>query len=183
MLSGGSVSALLGGFTVDNDRFFVNAAGLLDTTTISLKESSNMQVDYTSGLITGIDIAHRTAAEILGEFDNDASSLILRDRKGTALSDSDIVSTGCVIALQDGSGHTIDSKTFVLVGDVNGDGGINGVDASHVYYFLANLLDKNSPANAADYRAADADNNGTVDETDADLLRACGMYKATVAQP
>lgn len=182
MLSGDSVSALYGAFTVSNDRFFINASGLLDTTTISLKESSHMHIDYTDGVITGMDVDHRTAAEILGEFDNDASSLVLRSRSGATLSDSDAVNTGCVIVLQDGAGNTLDSKTFALVGDVNGDGGINGIDASHVYYYLADLLTK-SGSGAAAYRAADADNNGVVDATDAELLRACGMYKATVAQP
>ncbi|MBR5619537.1 MAG: hypothetical protein IKW76_07365 [Clostridia bacterium] len=183
MLSGSGTAALHGGFTVSNDRFFVNASGLLDTTTISVKESSHMKVGYTDGFITGIDVEHRTVSEILAQFDNDASSLSLRSRKGTALSDDDLICTGCVIVLQDGAGNTLDSKTFVVVGDVNGDGEINGVDASHVYYFLAGMLDKNSTANAADYRAADADNDGRVDGSDADLLRACGLYKATVAQP
>jgi hypothetical protein len=142
-----------------------------------------MRVDYTNGVITGLNVDHRTAAEILGEFDNDAASLVLRSKKGAALSGDDVVSTGCVIVLRDGAGNTLDSKTFALVGDVNGDGNINGIDASHVYYFLANLLDKNSSDGAAAYRAADANNDGAVDGADAELLRACGMLQATVAQP
>jgi hypothetical protein len=142
-----------------------------------------MRVDYTNGIITGVDLAHRTADEILGEFDNDPSSLILRDRNGTQVSGTQIVTTGFVIALQDGTGNTLDSKTFCVVGDVNGDGNINGIDASHVYYYVAGLLNRNSAGGAAAYRAADADNNGIVNATDGDLLRACGMYKGTVVQP
>lgn len=183
MLSGSSVAALHGGFTVANNRYFVNAAGLLDTTALSLKESSGMTADYTDNIITGIDLEHKTVAEIVNEFDNDASSLIVRDRTGATLSGSDDVCTGCVIVLQDGAGHTLDSKTFVIVGDVNGDGEINGADAVLAYAYVAGKLTKNSSGGAAAYRAADADNNGTIDLADGDLLRACGMYHANVVQP
>jgi hypothetical protein len=183
MLSGSSVAALYGGFTISNNRFFINSAGLLDTTQLSVKLSSPMTVDYTENIITGIDVEHRTVAEIRGEFDNTPSSLIIRDETGRTMADSDGIYTGCVVLLIDGSGHTLDSKTFSLIGDVNGDGAMNGVDAVLVYAYVKGMLNKNSSGGAAAYRAADADNNGTIDETDGDLLRACGMFKGTVVQP
>lgn len=183
MLSGSSVAALYGGFTVSNDRFFINASGHLDTTQISIKESSHMSADYTDNVITGIDVVHRTVAELRSEFDNDASSLVFRNKNGQVMADGDVVNTGCVILLLDGSGHTLDTKTFCLVGDVTGDGEMDAEDAVLVYCYTAGMLSKNSSGGAAAYRAADADNNGQIDAADGDLLRACGVYKATVAQP
>lgn len=183
MLTGSSVSALYSGFTVTNDRFFINAAGLLDTLQLSLKETSHMTIDYTDGIVTGLDVEHRTVSDVLEGFDNDASALTVYDETGRALSGSDNVYTGCVIRLQNGGASALDSKTFVLVGDVNGDGKTNGVDAVLVYAYVAGKLTKTSSGGAAAYRAADADNNGTIDYADGDLLRACGMYKGSVVQP
>ncbi len=183
MLSGSSVATLYGGFTVANDRYFINAAGLLDTTQLSLKEASHMSVDYTDGVITGVDLDHDTVGEIRGEFDNDASSLVVRNDKGTAMADGESIYTGCVILLLDGGGNTLDSKTFCIVGDVNGDSRIDAEDAVLAYCYAAGLRTKTSPGGAAAYRAADADNNGVIDLTDGDLLRACGIFKGAVVQP
>lgn len=183
MVTGSNLAALCSGFTVSNDRFFINTSGLLDTTTLSLKESARMTIDYTDGIITGIDVSANTVTNAIAQFDNAASLLTVRDETGTVLSGSDPVYTGCTIVLTDNGGHTLDSKTFVLVGDVNGDGQCNGIDAALVYAYVAGKLTRQSAGGPAAYRAADADNNGTIDATDGDLLRACGMYSASVVQP
>ena len=183
ILTGSSVSTLCSGFTVSNDRFFVNTSGLLDTTMLSLKESARMTIDYTNGFITGIDPTQNTVANALAQFDNAASSLVVRNENGRTLGSDEAVYTGCTIVLLDSANHTLDTKTFVLVGDVNGDGQCNGIDAALVYAYVAGKLTQQSTGGAAAYRAADADNNGTIDATDGDLLRACGMYRETIIQP
>ncbi|MBQ7543206.1 MAG: hypothetical protein IJT44_13040 [Clostridia bacterium] len=183
MLSGSNIASLCSGFTVSNDRFFINTSGLLDTTTLSLKSTSHMTIDYTDGIVTGIDVTHNTVAQIIAQFDNAASSLVIHDETGRTMGSDEAVHTRCTIRLLDSSSHTLDSKTFVLVGDVDGDGQCNGVDAALVYAYVAGRLTKQSSGGAAAYRAADADNNGTIDATDGDLLRACGMLRANVVQP
>ena len=183
MVTGSNLSALCSGFTVSVDRFFINASGLLDTTTLSLKETSHMTIDYTDGIITGIDTSANTVANAVAQFDNAASSLVVRDENGHTLASDDTVYTGCTIVLLDNGGHTLDSKTFSLIGDVNGDGQFNGIDAALIYAYVAGKLNKQSSGGAAAYRAADADNSGVIDATDGDLLRACGMWRSTVPQP
>ena len=183
MITGSGISTLCSGFTVSNDRFFINTSGLLDTTTLSLKESAHMTIDYTDGVITGIDTSANTVANALAQFDNVASSLVVRDENGNVLTGDDAVYTGCTIVLLDNGGHTLDSKTFALIGDVNCDGSFNGIDAALIYAYAAGKLTKQSSGGAAAYRAADADSNGTIDATDGDLLRACGMWRETVLQP
>ncbi|MGN0634889.1 MAG: beta strand repeat-containing protein [Acutalibacteraceae bacterium] len=182
ILTGDSVAALYSGFTIANTRFFVAADGKLDTDTLSLKESSHMVVDYDNGIITGIDVTRNTTAQMREEFDNAGASLSFTAADGTALADDASLTTGCLILLSDGTGKVLDSKTFVMVGDVDGDGDFDAEDSVYISAIAGGYL-TDSQSTAAMRRASDANNDGTVDATDAALLRACGMLRATVTQP
>ena len=181
LLSGDGVAALHGGFTISNDRYFVTVDGKLDTDTLSLKETSAMYVDYTDGVIVGLRAETDTPAEIRGQFDNASSSLSFADTNGDPIAENAIIGTNFVIRLSDGSGNVIDSKIFAMVGDVNCDGSFDGEDTVRIRSIAAGLTKED--VGAAVYRAADANSDGLINATDADLLRACGMLKATVEQP
>lgn len=182
ILTGDNVAALYSGFSVYNTRYFVTSDGKLDTDTLSLKEGAHMVVDYEQGIITGIDVTRNTTAQIREEFDNAASSLSFRAADDTVLADDAPVTTGCVILLSDGAGNVLDSKIFVMVGDVDGDGDFDAEDAVYVHAMTGGLFTEQN-STAAMRRAADANNDGTVDATDAALLRACGMLRQSVTQP
>lgn len=182
ILTGDSVAALYSGFRITNTRYFVAADGKLDTDTLSLKEGSHMVVDYEEGIITGIDVTRNTAAQTREEFDNAGASLSFVAADGTALAEDASLTTGCRILLCDGTGSLLDSKTFVLVGDVDGDGDFDAEDSVYISAIAGGYL-TDSQSTAAMRRASDANNDGTVDATDAALLRACGMLRATVTQP
>lgn len=182
ILTGESVAALYSGFSALNTRYFITADGKLDTDTLSLKEGSHMVVDYEQGIICGIDETRNTAAQIREEFDNSASSLKIQTADATLIADDAPLTTGYIIMLCDGTGRILDSKTFVLVGDVDGDGDFDAEDSVYISAIAGGYL-TDAHTTAAMRRAADANNDGTVDATDAALLRACGMLRRSVTQP
>ena len=182
LLSGSAVSTLYSGFTVSNEIYFIASDGTLKTNMISVKETSPMSVDYTDGLILGIDMANNNVSSVLTHFDNPAANLTVADTKGVLQSGDAVICTGYVLTLKNSSGTVLDRKTFVIVGDIDCDGDIDGEDAVMAYAFAAGKLTAAS-SGAAIARAADADNNGTINNADGDLLRKCGVFKATVTQP
>ena len=182
LLSGSAVASLYGGFAVSNDRYFIDAEGKLRTNTIAVKESSPMSVDYAENLILGVDTAHVDVSTVLTHFDNAAANLTVTNEAGVVQSGTAPVRTGYVLTLKNGSGTVLDVKTFVIVGDIDGDGDMDGEDAVMAYAFAAGKLTK-ANSGAARYRAADANNSGSIDSADGELLRACGLYKNTVSQP
>ena len=181
VLSGSSVAALHSGFTVSVTRFFVAADGTLDTNTLSLKPSSTMHIDYDDGLVYGIDLENNNPAAIRGEFENAGTSLVFRDANGNILAEDAAVKTTDTLQLVSG-GTVLDSKVFVLVGDVDGDGDFDGEDAVYIRCFATGRIGKEAYGAPA-YRAADANSDGVINGTDVDLLRSCGLMQDTVIQP
>ena len=68
-----------------------------------------------------------------------------------------------------------------VIGDVTRDGEYDGEDANIVSYVVAGLV---APQNltAAQYRAADANNDGVVNHNDVLFLEQCGLLKAQASQ-
>lgn len=197
VLTGVGVADMNERILVSSARFFVTDAGLLDTNGLVLKEGSVMTMDSTDNILFGY-----FSGLILDEFANftdylyvldkdgaiiaDPSSLLLfgePSSEGAVLSEIKRFGTGCRIALsQDGGVTILDEVTYSLIGDVNCDGKIDGQDAVLVTYIIDLGLNK-SQIGAAAWRAADANNDGTINWGDYDLLEKSGLKTAKVTQP
>ncbi len=181
VLTGSDIETVNSRVHVSNNVYFVNYAGILETNSITMQDDSYMTVNYEDGIIFGIDTENNTVSEAMLQIENDATSLVFTAPDGTVLSESDALYTGCKVELYK-YGSPIDMKTYSLIGDTDRDGQFSATDAVIINCIAAGMLDK-STLGADAYRAADADNNGTIDSVDADLLRACGMLDGTIAQP
>lgn len=86
--------------------------------------------------------------------------------------------TGAMIEVVDDNGEVVDNYTLVVFGDVNGDGLVDGQDSLLIWMIIwtGEVDDK------AIMFAADANKDGIVNETDAELVEQAGVYKATVEQ-
>lgn len=108
-----------------------------------------------------------TVADVLAKFDNDASVLVIKDFNGNVLSADDYVGSGATVTLESKycDGVTYESRTFVVYGDVNGDGLVNAddyaisrqatIDRSYYnennhYFFVANDIAKDGYIDAID---------------------------------
>ncbi len=71
--------------------------------------------------------------------------------------------------------------TFILFGDVNGDGWYDGTDAMIVSCLADGLLTE-SDVSEEEYIAADCNHDGVIDRLDVDILEQAGVYLAQVEQ-
>ena len=89
--------------------------------------------------------------------------------------------TGSYIVAVDSANSTVFRFTAVLFGDVNGDARIDGVDKITVAAISNGVA--GSDVTEAEMLAADVDNNGTVNSSDAAALELVyGSYEATINQ-
>ncbi len=89
--------------------------------------------------------------------------------------------TGSYIVAVDSANSTVFRFTAVIFGDVNGDARIDGVDKITVAAISNGVA--GSDITEAEMLAADVDNNGTVDNSDAAALELVyGSYEATINQ-
>ena len=88
--------------------------------------------------------------------------------------------TGTTIALNV-DGDILQSYTVVLFGDMDGDCRTDSQDANLVYMYNSGLV-SNSFFSSYALLAADANNDGTIDELDAYALRQAGLLKLTINQ-
>ena len=95
------------------------------------------------------------------------------DGDGAAVSGSDIVCTYFTVKLLGANGETLDSRTIVVKGDVNGDGECDSIDASTVFRIDAGLTDCDEAA----YLASDVSGDGEADAIDAVMILKydCGL--------
>ncbi len=107
-----------------------------------------------------------TVADVLAKFDNDASLLTIADFEGNVLSADDYVGSGAVITLASKYTNVVyESRTFVIYGDVTGDGLVDAADyaaarkaniipgtynESNYYFFVANDVAKDGYIDALD---------------------------------
>jgi len=97
--------------------------------------------------------------ELLAEFEN--NNLQILNRYGEEISGSDVVGTGSQINLY-ANDELIDSVTVVVVGDVDGNGGVDSTDYMQIKSTFLGELSLDTFESAA----ADVDGNGVVDITD-----------------
>ena len=76
-----------------------------------------------------------------------------------------------------------DSKSKYILGDVNGDGKINAVDASAVLTYYANIsTNQEGGFKYVQKMAADVDNNDTINAVDASHILAYYAYVSTTRE-
>ena len=93
-----------------------------------------------------------------------------------------VVSTGNTILLYDNStNELVDTYTFIIFGDVNGDGWYDGMDAVLVSCLANGMLTQDDVSEAV-YMAADCNHDGVIDHLDVALLNQAGTLLATIDQ-
>lgn len=126
---------------------------------------SGLSFDAETGYIV-TELRSLTVADVLAKFDNDATLLTVADFEGNVLSADDYVGSGAVITLSSKYTNTVyESRTFVIYGDVTGDGLVNADDyavarsaniipgsynESNHYFFVANDVAKDGYIDALD---------------------------------
>lgn len=134
-----------------------------------LQSSSALSFDAKDNLIYGESLLSMTADELKNNFAN----------SNKAVSDSKIV-TGTEISISDSQG-VYDTAQAVILGDVNCDGNIDGMDAVCASCAAGRMLDKNTMGKAA-YSAADCLRNGRIDIDDIEKLQDAGVMRDSVNQ-
>ena len=155
---------------------YANLALRPDPTQLDLKSTSNLLIDRTSGAarITGLSLRSNNASNILSQFSNSAI-ITIENINGVTLNSSDLVGTGYVIKLFNKDGVVVDHVTVIVYGDTDCNGVADGNDATIASLIVGGML---SAAQAGEfvYRAADANNDGVLNNTDVDLLQQAGAF-------
>ncbi len=138
------------------------------------RNDSATVIDYANkfiyGLTSGLDI------------DTVFSEYVHHSEKVYYQYDADKVGTDKKVLLYDkDTNELVGEYTFVIFGDVNGDGWYDGQDAIIADCFLHGMLTQNDVSEAV-YMAADCNHDGAVDRLDVLLLRKAGILLADVDQ-
>lgn len=108
-----------------------------------------------------------TVSEFKALFTNSSTNIFVYGQNSNLLSDNDNVGTKMVVK-NDPSGVVLETKTIILVGDVNNDGDIDMVD----YGIINNHVSGTTPiTDPVDLIAADVNEDGSITQTDANLVR------------
>ena len=148
-----------------------------NTVKVVLGPQSYMMYD-TSGYLRGLKVAVNTVEEVRSHFTND--ELHFFNPEGTELSDTDKVGTDTVVRLMDGDA-VLDEKTFIMTGDVNGDGWYDGQDSTIVACLAEGMLTSDDVSESV-YIAADCNYDGVIDQKDVELLNKAGALISNVDQ-
>lgn len=148
-----------------------------NTVKVVLGPQSYMMYDAT-GYLRGLKVAVNTVEEVRSHFTND--ELHFFNHEGTELSDTDKVGTDTVVCLMDGD-DILDEKTFIMTGDVNGDGWYDGQDSTIVACIAEGMLTADDVSEAV-YIAADCNYDGVIDQKDVELLNKAGALISNVDQ-
>ncbi len=115
---------------------------LVLTDDASNENDSNLKLEVTedSKVLTGKDLVDTTKAAgntvdaVKAKFEDAASGYTIKivDKKNNELQGTDPVGTGSKIELLDSDNKVVDTVTIIVMGDVDGDGGINVADATNM---------------------------------------------------
>ena len=142
------------------------------TDTPELKEDSTLTITA-EGNLTGILQNKNTVQEIRQQFAD--ADLVMKDASGKQLTDSDFLGTGATVSIMDGA--TVKASCqVVLVGDVNGDGKVNGKDVS----MLARSLVGKATLTDAQKKAGEVFEDGKINGKDVSKLAQSLVGKATI---
>lgn len=139
----------------------------------AIKEDSSLTITE-GGNLTGIIQNKNTVQEIRKQFAE--ADLIMKDASGKQLTDSEFLGTGATVSVMDGD--TVKASCqVVLVGDVNGDGKVNGKDVSK----LAQSLVGKVTLTDVQKEAAEVLEDGAVNGKDVSKLARSLVGKATIS--
>ena len=147
----------------DDVTFHFNYSSVAIPEEITPSEGSNVVVDTTKSLVSGI-AAQSKPADVIAQFEgSDHIQIVGKD--GKALADDALVGTGCKIQLVE-NGEVLDEVTVVIKGEIDGNGKIDSDDA--IYLLRNTLFASLYPVVVDD----DVDGNGEYNSDDAiHLLR------------
>ena len=97
------------------------------------------------------------------------------------MSDTQRITTGSTLQFLIDGEAVYDEYTFLIFGDVNCDGYVDGNDSIIVQCLVAGMLTSLDLSQSA-YYAADVDHSGKVARADYALLNKAGLMTATVNQ-
>lgn len=127
-----------------------------------LKEDTVMGFD-SWGYIRGVPSNKNSVSEISNDFKNE--DLTFYDFNNQLISGNQLVGTGSVVKLEDGS-TVLDQAIFILTGDVNGDGAIDVLDATIAQRATTGNMDLEEPFAIA----LDSNGDGELESTDYQTL-------------
>ncbi len=164
--------------TVDQGAAAINAAfaGLVlrpAELVFILRSESAFVINRDNNSIIGMSSAN-SLTDVLLEFENFAV-ITITDINGRELSENDLVGTGSVIRLLDKDGEAVDEVTVIIYGDADGDGLIDGRDAT-VASLIANGMLTLLDVGAYVYDAADVNSDGQINNEDVALLEQAGLF-------
>ncbi len=169
----GKVTALKAGQTVITAKVVENKETASCTITVQsdlasklmIKEDSKLNRDDI-GYIRRVTL-QTTVSDVKNEFINENIKFINIDKDGNevVLSDTDLIGTGTIVRLMDGSAISDEAK-FVITGDVDGDGKCTLKDSTHIMQYLLETEE------FAPYQigASDVNGDGFVNNKDAALI-------------
>lgn len=139
--------------------------------------NSNVVIDDTNKLIYGIT-SGLSAYNLVNQY------ISLSDENGywNIVMNNEYIGTDTQLIKYDYENQEIlEQYTFVLFGDINGDGWYDGMDAIIVNCIANGMLTKEQVGEAV-YMAADCNHDGVIDNLDVELLQQAGVLLASVDQ-
>ena len=135
---------------------------------VGIEAVATASIDYDTGIITGLS-SNLTSLDGYIEITDDSCTL-----------NYEKISTDSIVYLTRND-EVIDAYTVVLFGDVNGDGWYDGQDAVTVSMIANGMLTREQVGEAV-WMAADCNHDGTIDQTDVDLLNQAGLLLSSIDQ-
>lgn len=163
----------------------IKDSGESDTCTVTVIGNPSIQLCLTTvsglgydslGYLRGVKADSSTVDSVKPEFANPASKLRFYDIADAEISSDGLIGTGTTVKLVV-EGEELDSKVFVVTGDMNGDGIINNRDVAMMNRYLVDKI------NPADYQilAVDVNGDGSVNNRDAAMLARYLVGKEVLA--
>lgn len=122
--------------------------------------STNYRIDSTKNYISAVGVGSQ-ATDVLGNVSCTGSyQASITDADGTQI--SGVVKTGDHLIIKNGSGNVVYDYTFVIYGDVDGDGAVTSMD---LLYVKRHVLGVRKLSGAYE-EAADANHNGSAESLD-----------------
>ncbi|MCD7840394.1 MAG: dockerin type I domain-containing protein [Erysipelotrichaceae bacterium] len=159
--------------------FIGNSSNISGTTTSSISNAQiikNMGFVNNSSYLTGVPLGSTVQAVISSVSKaSSATTVTIKDTSSKAIT-TGTVSTGMTMTLK--TNKVTNTYTFVIRGDVSGDGKINSLD----YIKIRNYIMNSTSLTAAQKLAADANNDSYISSKDYIRVRNTIMKTATITQ-
>ncbi len=182
VLKGTDVGLHYNSFGISADGYYIMPDGSLNVNLLVPRSSSSYTITRgDTNCITGIDLDLNIASYIKNQFVN-SDKIEVVDSDGNPLSALDTVSTGDMIRLYNSAGtQVVDTVYIVILGDVDCDGKIDGMDSIFISCIVQKQLTA-SDLSPAQMVAADIDSSASINNADAQYIQQCGLFNKTVQQ-